>query len=375
MLDKSPNKVISLEILRFLAAFCVMVEHQIAFMGSQNISKPGRFLHGFNLPPDLPVLFFFVLSGFVMMTAHGQDFGKIHQIPRFVWRRFCRIYPLYWLSLPVWFYFLWPTLQAPHYLTKIFTLYPFQTEIVELNSPAWSLRFEISFYLMFAISFLPYIGRFWLAAWIILVFWNWFPGLFIFHAVTAATGWHPVMPVAVSWHFFGIHEFYFFAGLGAGLAYRRLHWPNFALWLLLALSFVAIIKLLSRSSWGFAYPSVNDTPVIAVAIAVFIFSLSALERSRALRIGRWGARLGDMSYPLYIFHPVIIFLMMMAFGYHPAWRQACWPFPLFTLYLAITLPLTAAITFLIDRPLQRALRNIDFRAFSRPHQSRAQTRP
>jgi exopolysaccharide production protein ExoZ len=368
------KKFRSLEICRFLAAFSVMVEHQILFITSVHIGKPGALWQGLGLPAILAVLFFFVLSGFVMMTAHGDDFGKIERIPRFAWRRFCRIYPLYWLSLPLWLYLLWGSSSSLGYLFKIFTLYPFQTQFLELNSPAWTLRFEVSFYLMFAISLLPVIGRFWLAAWIVLVFWNWFPGLFIFHAIPGATRLHTLIPAALDWHFFGIMEVYFFAGLGAGLAYRHLHWPKIVNWAVLAVSILALVYLNGLSSWKFAYPSVDLAPFIALAFACFIFALSALERSQALRIGAWGERLGDMSYPVYILHFVPIFLMMSAFFYHPNWRNAWAPLPLLACFLATTLPLIAAVTFFVDRPMQRAFRNMKFVSVFRAPAPAGQTR-
>src|ERR1700733_11841567 len=142
MQKQTSQKIISLEICRFIAAFCVMVDHQVSSISSvaPSFAEHGPILGGFDLPPIIPVLFFFVLSGFVMMTARHQDFGQLQTWPRYIWRRLCRIYPIYWFSLPVYLYFLWPTLTW-HYLAGIFTLWPFQTNTMELNSPAWSLRF------------------------------------------------------------------------------------------------------------------------------------------------------------------------------------------------------------------------------------------
>jgi len=40
--------------------------------------------------------FFFVLSGFIIFFVHGKDIGKPSRLPHYVWRRFIRIYPVYW---------------------------------------------------------------------------------------------------------------------------------------------------------------------------------------------------------------------------------------------------------------------------------------
>src|SRR5580692_2096905 len=41
--------------------------------------------------------FFFVLSGFIIFTVHHGDIGRPSALPRYVWRRLARIYPIYWV--------------------------------------------------------------------------------------------------------------------------------------------------------------------------------------------------------------------------------------------------------------------------------------
>ncbi len=364
MLKPGSNKLISLEICRFIAAFCVMVEHQISFLALEKIGEPHHMLAGFDLPPITPVLFFFVLSGFVMMTAHHQDFGQTRQFWRFVWLRLCRIYPLYWLSLPAFLYFLWPTFTRL-YLYQTFTLSPLQHKFWELNPPAWSLRFELAFYFMFAIAMLPVIGRAWLVAWIILTGWIRYPNLLPFHFISALTGWHPVVWQPVLWHFFGFHEDYFFAGLFVGYAFIRWRSPNIVNWPLLILSIAGIGAVIKHTAWGFHYPSGHYAPFAAVPLATFIFALSALERNGALRIWDGWARLGMVSYPLYLFNSSVIYLMAVLFYYHTNLLHFFTPLSMFALLMVLTIPIAVAITFYIDRPMQRALRKVTFKSTAR----------
>src|SRR5436305_9906897 len=58
--------------------------------------------------------FFFVLSGFLMMHVHAQDFGQPRKLGAYCWKRFTRIYPAYWvvLALIVPVYFLLPGVGA-----------------------------------------------------------------------------------------------------------------------------------------------------------------------------------------------------------------------------------------------------------------------
>ncbi len=344
-----PGKLVSLEVARFAAALCVGTDHIVSFAASLN---PGPVLGGFDLPPITSVLFFFVLSGFVIYTAHRQDFEQPNRLPRFIWRRFWRIYPVYWLSLAIPLYFLWPTCP-PGYLAQIFTLAPFtyNNSFRELIPPAWSLRFEIAFYLMFALALLPRVGRYLLGAWICLTAWHVYQPM-------KPEGFILRLPHAVAWHFFGLHELMFFAGLGAGAAFFRLRLHRRWLWLLLAGASVALVLLARLDDWGFLYPSLDRTPLVAGSFATIIFSLAALERGGHLRLNHRLAWLGAMSYPFYIIHPSVLFLGSDFLYYRPGDKQMFSPLAVFAGFMAVSLAASALVTFLYDRPLHRLSRRM-----------------
>jgi exopolysaccharide production protein ExoZ len=91
----------SLEIGRFVAASLVMLAHYLADL-PRYARHPGElFYTGVHTFSAAAVQFFFVLSGFVMMTAHRRDFGRLASIQKFWFRRAGRIYPVYWLSLAI----------------------------------------------------------------------------------------------------------------------------------------------------------------------------------------------------------------------------------------------------------------------------------
>lgn len=344
------EKVISLEIARFLAAFCVATAHIVSFVGSVH---QGTIMGGFDLPPITSVMFFFVLSGFVIQGAHAADFGKPKAILRYFWLRFWRIYPLYWLSLVTELFFLWPNCSHD-YLVKILTLDPFTDKIVEINPPAWSLRFEITFYLMFGLSLLPYIGRVILGLWLFLTLWSWYPFLVPFKQLLYALNLRP----PVSWHFLGLHETLFFIGLGAAWLYLRLQPARGLLWAMLGFGGVALLLLTRSDQWGYAYPTVIGEPFLGLSFAAVIYAFAALERGGHLHVSkRWGA-LGAASYPLYLFHPSIIFLGDVFFYKLPKMKQFVSPTPLFLGMMAASLALTLVITYLFDRPVQHLVRKI-----------------
>jgi exopolysaccharide production protein ExoZ len=89
---------------------------------------------------------FFVLSGFIMVAVAGHYTGPID----FLWRRFTRIYPTYWLvSLPVLALaivapaFVNSLIQTPIALWRSFLLIPDRTP--PLLAVGWTLVHEIVF--------------------------------------------------------------------------------------------------------------------------------------------------------------------------------------------------------------------------------------
>jgi exopolysaccharide production protein ExoZ len=104
----------------------------------------------------LGVEYFFVLSGAVILLAHWDDIGKRETICAYLWKRFRRIYPIYWivLSLVVAQYILRPGLGAPYQrsawvIISGYTL--FHIHSLEVSLPvAWTLFHELLFYCIFA---------------------------------------------------------------------------------------------------------------------------------------------------------------------------------------------------------------------------------
>ena len=43
--------------------------------------------------------FFSALSGFLMVHVHAEDFGRPGAVGPYLWKRFSRIYPTYWVAL------------------------------------------------------------------------------------------------------------------------------------------------------------------------------------------------------------------------------------------------------------------------------------
>ncbi len=345
------GKLLTLEAARFIAALCVAVNHTVAF--SEFVGH-GTVLHGFDLPPIPPVLFFFVLSGFVIQLSHGGDTGKIERIPHYLWRRFCRIYPLYWLSICAEVYFLW-SLSSPSYLWQNATLSPLTPyQFPELNPPAWSLRFEVAFYCLFGLFLLPKVRRFLIPIWILFIAWNCYPFLLGLAKLQSYITWGP----GFLWHFVGEHNVLFLLGMATAWLYTRWQPPSRLLWPLLGMAGFGLLVITSLTDWGQLYPPINAEPAAGLVFAVFIFSLATLERGGHLRLNSRCAALGTMSYPLYLLHTTVTFLCGSYYIFHPAAEHKLAASIIFIGLLPVALLLAAFVAFYIDRPLQKFARRL-----------------
>ncbi len=141
-------KIEQLTFTRFLAAVAIVVFHY------------GRDIYPFDSyrfivnQANFGVSYFFVLSGFVMAIAYGNQ-SQI-RFGRFIQKRFARIYPVYLLAILLLMYILKNDLTAYKY-DIYWNLSLFQSWIpskaLSFNFPAWSLSVEMFFYIVFPLVF------------------------------------------------------------------------------------------------------------------------------------------------------------------------------------------------------------------------------
>jgi peptidoglycan/LPS O-acetylase OafA/YrhL len=130
--------------LRFFAALMVFFSHYPIAGINEDIGR--FFASGYS-----GVTFFFVLSGFIIAYNYLDRFetNPASNTPRYLWARFCRVYPIYFLTMA--FVYLQQGGQGPVsvYVLALQSWHPNIYVIGGLNGPAWSISVEAFLYLTF----------------------------------------------------------------------------------------------------------------------------------------------------------------------------------------------------------------------------------
>jgi exopolysaccharide production protein ExoZ len=247
---------------------------------------------------------FFVLSGFVVSISAHRAIQSKRDATYFLLRRFVRIFLGYWPALLLLYIALSIAQRPPDSslaFTSIFLLSP-QHSMNWLNV-AWSLTYELYFYLLVVALFLavPPAKRF-IAALILTVFvlaWNW-----VFFMLAPALVFDGTQPGA----FFLsglVAEFFSGVVLALLLARRRLS----ASILVLLGSALLLIGLLIGAREG-TYANVNFFRALSFGCAGLgcVMVACGLERS-SLRPPRWLIAIGDASFSLYLLHILFLFAL------------------------------------------------------------------
>lgn len=127
---------------------------------------------------------FFVISGFIIYTAHHADISRKDQFLPYLAKRFIRIYPFYWIVFMIWGGWRIVSGQLP--ILDFFTnaLF-FHSKVKHVVPVTWTLAHELVFYGVFSILILmPRIG--------VVVFLLWMSAAITLHDKPAAVLINPI---------------------------------------------------------------------------------------------------------------------------------------------------------------------------------------
>ena len=298
----------SIQVLRALAAFAVMLAHLQSIEASQS-GAPGLLspllLAGFG-----GVDLFFVISGFIMVWVAADWAPGRQSALKFLFARVTRIYPLWWLfAAATAGYFLIATgvpwdaemlanfdLSGTEHLLKSFLLIPH--EAFPVLTLGWTLMHEMYFYLVFAaLLLLPqaYRGPA-LIGWGVLI---------LIAMLSGATGFYADTLFALAVYPMTL-EFLFGAAAGWLIKSGRTGWAGPALALGCA-GFLAALLVVDFTSLEDSLPILR-TFTFGPASALIVYAVAALELEH--KPLPWAharlVQLGDWSYSLYLCHILVI---------------------------------------------------------------------
>ncbi|MUG99983.1 acyltransferase family protein [Scytonema sp. UIC 10036] len=291
------KKLNLLQVFRGLAALLVVLCHSCLIF-DQNLNQP--FLSNIFLFGASGVDLFFVISGFIIFHIHSKDIGKPTKLKDFFWKRFVRVYPLYWLILTLKILTSIGELSSDKNpqsfleIGKAYLLFPQETEIIEkFIGVSWTLSYEIFFYIMFGllIYFKPKFSVSIIVPWLSIVFFN-FVGIIKI----------PQDIFLLDFLFNRIHIEFLFGVLCSYLVSKykitygsTLLYVGIFLFTLSAISYNYKIITLSSRVISFGIPAL-----------LIILGSVALEMRKAIAPPHVLILLGDASYSTYLIHSFVI---------------------------------------------------------------------
>jgi exopolysaccharide production protein ExoZ len=285
-----PTKIGAVQALRAFAALSVAILHVLH--DAIPLDPTGHIEQWHNaLPWESGVDLFFVISGFVMVYASADLFGRRSSPATFMTRRLIRIVPLYWAATTL---FLVVALAAPGSVTgddlsfsHVMMSYIFlpsrrsDGSIQPVYSLGWTLNYEMFFYVVFA-------------ACIVL------PRRLAVMAVAlllgSAMALHRLVPpqatALVFWTDGRLLEFL----LGMAVAVIATKGVAFPILIRVGLALTAVILLIVMHRSGIPSAPITTGTLMSLLVAAAVLG-------RPVRVPGTLLLLGDASYALYLVHP------------------------------------------------------------------------
>ncbi len=356
------ERLVGVEVLRFAAAFSVLVWHYQNFWvpGSEaevfsRVAQPyAWFLAPFYLYGQAGVQLFWCISGFIFTWKYQ---APIHErrvsFGRFAWLRFSRLYPLHLATLlivaglnTVYFwrhgtYFVYQTNDLKHFLLQLAfaSQWGFQDDN-SFNGPVWSVSVEVPVYFLFFLLTRRVRGSFLTDVAVIIL------------ASIAYQGLR--QGASIKLEVFGAITFFY---LGAA-TYRAWSWAR------------ANAVRHVRATWAAA----AVVAAMCAAVALHILKMSGAELAMfpaailfvqlAVRPASPNAAksmefIGNLTYATYMTHFPLQIALVLGFevmgarlaDFFPTW----WLLPL---YLGVVTILAPAVFFGFERPAQAWLRSM-----------------
>lgn len=274
---------------RAIAAIMVVLFHIEIFIFPQRL-YPGQgafapFAIGYS-----GVEFFFALSGFLMAYIHTRHFNQPKEAGRYLKKRVGRIYPTYWaLLIPL--LVLWAIMPDAGPETMGLGQVAYDLSLLPTNGEpmlavAWTLQFEMFFYLVFMLAIVSRrLGAGVMALW----FGACFISLFL-----------PERPFPLQF-LTSEYNLIFLGGILAAHAFESI--PSKRIWPLFVGSILVFVGIgLADLYQVWPLPTPFRTFGMGAAASVIVACLAAGEAQRGWSAPALLKAIGDSSYSLYLVH-------------------------------------------------------------------------
>ncbi|HVW10995.1 MAG TPA: acyltransferase [Bryobacteraceae bacterium] len=353
-LETGPSRILPMEGLRGMSAALVFFVHFHSLFGSRApgaLSQVSQFLWGLG---NCGVQIFFALSGYII---YGMLMRKPVPYFRFVKRRIVRLYPVF---IAVFLFYVCASVALPAYsklhtarvpliwyLVVNFLMLPGILPIVPLITVAWSLSYELTFYLTFPL----------LVNWFHIPAWRQPTRIAFFVALAAAGLWWPIPGLGTqSWLSM------FVCGILLNETSRwRFLWPRTGA---VAAASLFAISLALFGIGGTSAAALYDgqilwkSPFLMTIFFIGTFALVHFSLAYEGFLSRWFQWdwirwFGNISYSYYLTHGIVLHLILASVQ-HLALPKT-WPVPVFLAFFIASFAATAlggAVVFLaIEKPL------------------------
>ena len=338
----------SVQVMRGLAAVAVAIYHTHLILAQPEYGGVSLF-SAVASKGWLGVNFFFVLSGFIIMFAHVKDVGKPAGLGNYLWKRFVRVYPVYWIFLTFFLIAAYRGIGHPNFSwspANLLSAYALVKLAEPLSLPlqvAWTLFYEIAFYAVFCTLILNrLLGTAVLVAWAVSIL----IGSLVFgHEPGLLQMWNDVW---CAYFLIGVCTYFAFTVMD-----ERWGVP------LLTLGLILLVLTASTLAGGRIGATQKD-PFVLLALAA-PFALILLGGALGERKHGWSfspilLKIGDATYSIYLVHsPVITVVALLNARFTSHWIPSI---PLFISTAIISVIAGVLAHIFVEKPVLRALRGL-----------------
>src|ERR1700722_9410653 len=334
----SSRNLVGIEVARGVAASLVVLYHAARHV-DKNFGAPllRELLQFGHAGVDL----FFVISGFIILHVHYNDIDNPARLGRYTRRRCTRLLPTYWVALAVTILMVLAggnrAVSLPDIAWSV-SLLPSNRELI--LGVAWTLRFEILFYVLFGVLIANRgIGLAMLAVWF---------------AASAICTLLPPQPEWLPAQFYGTYNLEFLMGMAVAYALR--HYPIARPRALFWAAMVLLAAAASLENLGYLDGYANIARfAYGIPSAMLILAIAVLSARGAMKAPLLLRVLGSASYSIYLFQFVfigIVWHLLTASGLYQTMSR----FAQFALLASVALIGAVLTSMWVEHPLIRWLR-------------------